>query len=77
MGLNVAVEMSEQWMETQRRQAAELVEQGATLREAVELWSDVVIGAALARSGHNGRQQNQCRAAIMLGVHRNTLNRHR
>lgn len=67
--------MTEEWLETQQRQAAELVRGGASYREAMEVWSMAVIHAALNLSGRRGRRINQIAAATMLGVHRNTLHR--
>jgi transcriptional regulator with PAS, ATPase and Fis domain len=57
--------------------ANRFVREGISLSEASELWRNAMIHAALKQSGSAGREQNQCKAAFMLGIHRNTLNRRR
>jgi hypothetical protein len=60
-----------------RKLALAFVIRGIRLPEAVELFRSAMIDAALSCSGSGNREQNQCRAASMLGVHRNTLRRNR
>ena len=50
--------------------AKECIERGVTLSQATEIFREAYIRAALQIA--NG---NQCKAASMLKVHRNTVNR--
>jgi ActR/RegA family two-component response regulator len=59
-----------------QRLANTFVEHGWPFQRAMDVWGKALVYAALKQSQQGNREQNQCKAAERLGIHRNTLARH-